>query len=229
MTTTHESLPAPTPPRARGFLHRYWKVLVPVGLVVTGVVAWLAFGLFGVQYIFIDDRVDEAGPVFASGAGAAPAPTPAAPGTTAAPTTAAPGTTAAPATTSPPSTAAPATTAPTTTAPVVTTVAIGQFIDRSHPTRGTASVLTDGTDQRFLRFEDFETDNGPDLDVYLVPASADSHAEVFDDDFVDLGTLKGNVGAQNYEIPPEVDLDRYSTVVIWCTRFAVAFGAADLA
>ena len=39
---------------------------------------------------------------------------------------------------------------------------------------------------------------------------------------------KGNIGPQNYEIPPEVDLDRYSTVVIWFVRFSVAFGAVEL-
>jgi hypothetical protein len=45
---------------------------------------------------------------------------------------------------------------------------------------------------------------------------------------VDLGGLKGNIGPQNYEIGSDVDLDRYSTVVIWCVRFGVAFGAAEL-
>ena len=104
----------------------------------------------------------------------------------------------------------------------------GTFIDRSHPTEGVAVVLNDGTQQRFLRFEDFATDNGPDLNVYLSSAPADASAGEFDDDFVDLGDLKGNIGAQNYEIPTDVDLNRHSTVVIWCVRFSVAFGVAEL-
>ncbi|MCQ3808161.1 MAG: DM13 domain-containing protein [Acidimicrobiia bacterium] len=104
----------------------------------------------------------------------------------------------------------------------------GSFVDRSHPTEGVAVVLNDGTQQRFLRFEDFATDNGPDLNVYLSSAPADASAGAFDDDFVDLGDLKGNIGAQNYEIPTDVDLDRHSTVVIWCVRFGVVFGAAEL-
>lgn len=90
-----------------------------------------------------------------------------------------------------------------------------------------ATVLTDGV-QRFLRFEDFSTDNGPDLNVYLSPAPTDAPASQFDDDFIDLGDLKGNIGSQNYEIPADVDLDFYSTVVIWCVRFSVIFGAAEL-
>ena len=106
--------------------------------------------------------------------------------------------------------------------------ASGEFIDRSHPTSGKAVVLGDGSGTRFLRFEDFETDNGPDLDVYLSSAAHDGPADDFDEDFINLGDLKGNKGNQNYEIPAGVNLDLYSTVVIWCVRFAVAFGAANL-
>jgi hypothetical protein len=40
--------------------------------------------------------------------------------------------------------------------------------------------------------------------------------------------LKSNVGNQQYEIPDDVDLDKYSTVVIWCRAFSVEFGAAQL-
>jgi hypothetical protein len=85
-------------------------------------------------------------------------------------------------------------------------------------------VLGNGTDQRFLRFEPFETDNGPDLNVYLVNSAAGGV-----EDFVDLGNLKGNVGDQNYEIPPGVDLTVHDTVVIWCVRFSSPFGEATLA
>jgi len=46
--------------------------------------------------------------------------------------------------------------------------------------------------------------------------------------YVDLGDLKGNIGSQNYEIPGEVDTDRFSTAVIWCVRFGVAFGAVEM-
>ncbi len=130
----------------------------------------------------------------------------------------------------------PAVTEPVATEPVVTeppqpqiiVEASGSFIDRSHPTEGSAQVLGDGSGQRFLRFEDFRTDNGPDLNVYLSTAPPDASAGQFDDDFIDLGDLKGNVGSQNYEIPIDVDLDHYSTVAIWCVRFGVVFGVADL-
>jgi hypothetical protein len=92
-------------------------------------------------------------------------------------------------------------------------------------------VLEAPSGRRFLRFEGFETSNGPDLVVYLSakePAGPDDwHG--YDQDFVDLGALKGNVGSQNYEIPEGTDLDRYSTAVVWCRRFTVGFAAAPLA
>jgi len=197
---------------------RRWY-LATGGVVVAALVAWLAFGYFGVQAAFIDDEVDQAGPVFDSGASADAAEAPA----TTAPTDPSVGGAGA----GPDADAR--STPPTTAAPTVQVLAQGSFVPRDHPASGTASVLGDGTDQRFLRFEDFATDNGPDLNVYLSTAPADADQGAFDDDFVDLGDLQGNVGDQNYEVPADVDLARYRTVVIWCVRFGVAFGAADLA
>lgn len=106
----------------------------------------------------------------------------------------------------------------------------GRFLSLEHETRGFAKVLEDADGKRFLRFEDFETSNGPDLLVYLsskTPSGTDDwHG--YDADFVDLGPLKGNVGNQNYRIPPDTDLERYSTAVVWCRRFEVGFAAATL-
>ena len=118
---------------------------------------------------------------------------------------------------------------PMPVAPQIVTLVSGEFMSRSHPTSGRALVLNDGSEQRFLRFEDFRTDNGPDVNVWLSSAPPDAPARDFLNDWIDLGDIKGNVGAQNYEIPPSIDLDRYSTVVIWCVRFSVAFGTAPLA
>jgi hypothetical protein len=122
--------------------------------------------------------------------------------------------------------AAPQAAAPADT---VTTVAKGVFHSNAHETRGTATIhrFTDG--RVVLRLSDFMTSNGPDVRVYLVAAS-----DVVDNKtpkeagFVDLGSLKGNIGDQNYEISASVDLSRYRAVSIWCKRFSVNFGAAPL-
>jgi hypothetical protein len=46
--------------------------------------------------------------------------------------------------------------------------------------------------------------------------------------FVDLGSMKGNVGDQNYDVPSNVDFAKYQAVTIWCARFDVNFATAPL-
>lgn len=108
-------------------------------------------------------------------------------------------------------------------------LASGQFedFDKSHKGSGTATIyqLEDGS--HVLRLEDFEVTNGPDLRVYLVPnANPQSGNEVTG--FLELGSLKGNVGDQNYEIPSGTDIGDYGSVVIYCKPFKVIFSVATL-
>ncbi|MFF4260730.1 electron transporter [Streptomyces venezuelae] len=113
------------------------------------------------------------------------------------------------------------------------TLAEGSFISHEHDTKGTAKVvrLTDGS--HLLRLEGLDTSNGPDLRVWLTDAPVKEGVagwRVFDDGtYASLGKLKGNKGDQNYEIPAEVNVADYSSVTIWCDRFDVSFGAAELA
>lgn len=112
---------------------------------------------------------------------------------------------------------------------VATTLAAGPFAGLSHDAAGTAQLvaLEDGT--RYLRFaEDFRVENGPDLVVWLSAAPAGGEASAHTEDFVLFGTLKGNVGSQNYELPAGIDLERYRTAVVWCRRFNVGFAAAPV-
>lgn len=108
----------------------------------------------------------------------------------------------------------------------------GQFVSQEHDTTGTATVLRLPDGQRILRLSNFSTSNGPDLHVWLSDQKLQSGTEgwfVFDDGrHVDLGGLKGNIGDQNYLIPSDVDLGTYPSVSIWCQRFSVSFGAAEL-
>ena len=86
--------------------------------------------------------------------------------------------------------------------------------------------LADGS--RIVRLEGLDTSNGPDLYLYVTTTRAAGEESAFDDEYVNLGRLKGNQGDQNYELPPDTDLARFTTVLIWCDRFDSAFGAADL-
>jgi hypothetical protein len=105
----------------------------------------------------------------------------------------------------------------------------GQFEGQGHEASGSASVYQLADGRKVLRLEDFRTDNGPDLRVYLVEGDdAGDDSAIKTGRIVDLGALKGNAGNQNYELPADVDLDRFRSVSIWCKRFSVNFAAAPL-
>ena len=110
-----------------------------------------------------------------------------------------------------------------------TILASGSFHSVAHDGSGNASIyrLSDGT--RILRFTNFKTSNGPDVHVYLVAAKDASDSEtVKQAGFVEVGALKGNIGDQNYELPSDLDLNKYRAVTIWCKRFSVNFATASL-
>lgn len=102
----------------------------------------------------------------------------------------------------------------------------GSFESVAHPAEGIATTIRTAAGARVLTLTNFEVDNGPDLRVYLVAGPARDESGV--DDFEDLGALKGNTGNQQYELPRGLDLERYSTVVIWCRAFSVNFARAPL-
>jgi len=110
----------------------------------------------------------------------------------------------------------------------IRTLSAATFRSYEHSTSGRARVIATAGGRRYIRFEDFETSNGPALKVYLSAAPASGPGDEFDDRFVDLGDLKGNIGSQNYAIPGQVRLDAYRSVVVWCKRFSVPFAAAPL-
>ncbi len=111
-----------------------------------------------------------------------------------------------------------------------TVLLAGEFQSRAHEGRGLAQVLELPGGERVLRLLSFETLNGPDLQVYLLGApNVDDRAGLEAAGFLTLGALKGNVGDQNYVIPPGTDLTRYRAVSAWCRRFGVNFTTAELA
>jgi hypothetical protein len=108
-------------------------------------------------------------------------------------------------------------------------LASGQFHSGAHETKGVATVFQLADGKKTLRLTDFATSNGPDVHVYLVASNdAKDNDAVTNAGFIDIGTLKGNIGDQNYELPAGVDLAKYRAVTIWCKRFSVNFGTAPL-
>ncbi len=102
-------------------------------------------------------------------------------------------------------------------------VASGMFVgfDDIHHGSGTASLIK--TDSGYvLRFEeDFVVANGPDLYVGL-----GTDGQYVKDS--EISKLKGNIGSQNYELPPDFDITTTNEVWIWCRAFSTPFARAVL-
>ncbi|MFJ8077077.1 DM13 domain-containing protein [Streptomyces sp. NPDC096176] len=107
-------------------------------------------------------------------------------------------------------------------------LARGSFISHGHPTSGTARTFRLADGGQILRFEDLKTDEGPDVRVYLSMRSAQEAEDGLGVGAIQLAHLKGNLGNQNYVVPVGTDLSGFKSAVIWCKRFSVSFGAADL-
>ena len=107
----------------------------------------------------------------------------------------------------------------------------GKLQGQAHPTSGRATIYDSGGGKRSLRLTNFETSNGPDVHVVLVRADDESLKQDIvkgNLDNVELGSLKGNQGDQNYDLPTGADLQKYSAVAIYCERFHAVFGVARL-
>lgn len=89
-----------------------------------------------------------------------------------------------------------------------------------HPAKGEVLiVVADG--KKYIRYENYQTINGPDLFVYL---SKDLEGK----DFVDIGPVKATEGNINYEIPSGVNPEDYKYVLTWCKKFGVLFNSAEI-
>ena len=111
-------------------------------------------------------------------------------------------------------------------------IATGNFrgADATHDASGSVSILR-GEGETHLRFEGYDATDGPD--VYLYVSSNPDGA--FDEGATKIlvpggaedgqATLRGNF---NVPLPAGVDPEKIGSVIVWCKRFGVTFGLAEL-
>ena len=101
-------------------------------------------------------------------------------------------------------------------------LASGEFVGvDGHGGTGKATVVEEPDGDRVLTFTDFDVDPGSNVDVYLSASPTDVSQRI------DLGDLKGNVGDQQYEIPPDANLSDHPNVVLYCIPFSVRIAVAE--
>lgn len=96
----------------------------------------------------------------------------------------------------------------------------GTFESAVHPTSGTVRVYEDKDKNRTLVFENFKTDAGPDLRIYLAEDKAVTN-------FIQVTNMVKN-GNSFVTIPMSANLQKQNHVLIWCKQFSVLFGSAKL-
>ncbi|GAA5220668.1 DM13 domain-containing protein [Membranihabitans marinus] len=97
----------------------------------------------------------------------------------------------------------------------------GSFVGKTGH-RVSGSVVVSADSKTLTLQEDFSTQSGPGLQIYL-SKSADSGSGG-----IDLGAIKSNSGTQTYTIPDGVKVSDYKFVLVYCKPFSVVFGAAEL-
>ena len=105
----------------------------------------------------------------------------------------------------------------------------GTVYDVDKKGKGTVVVYQLGDGSRVLRLEDFYVSINSDLEIRLSPLPAPkTTVEAVSAPFKPLAPLKATVGSMNYPIPPEIDITKFHSIVIWCELTHNAYAAAGL-
>lgn len=102
-----------------------------------------------------------------------------------------------------------------------TMLATGSFISSAHTTAGTVKVVKDAANKLYLVFENFRTDGGPDLRIWMSPNNNGNP-------YQELGLLKATGGNFYYELDTSFNYTTNNRVLIWCRQFSILFGYAVL-
>ncbi len=103
----------------------------------------------------------------------------------------------------------------------LTTIVSGTFVSSAHTSSGTARIAKDAANKIYLVFENFKTDNGPDLRVWLSANNNGTPAQ-------EVGLLKAVTGNFSYELDASFNYTTNNRVLIWCKQFSVLFGYSAL-
>jgi hypothetical protein len=107
------------------------------------------------------------------------------------------------------------------TLPVGTLISSGIFVSNAHTTSGTAKIIRDAAGKTHLVIENINTDNGPDLRIWLSPNNNGSP-------YQEIGKLKAVSGNFSYELNVSINHTANNRVLIWCEYFSILFGHAVL-
>ena len=116
-----------------------------------------------------------------------------------------------------------------TTALAGSTIAEGEFIEKEKSLSGNWSIEQSEGKRYIVLAADFKARKGPDLKIFLSPRSIDSvNGKTAIKGSALVANLKEIKGGQIYEIPNELDISQYKSLLIHCEKYAVLWGGGAL-
>ena len=105
----------------------------------------------------------------------------------------------------------------------------GSWTNRGYDIAGEWQIV-EREGNRFIIFDNnFKTRSGPDLKVYLSKTRINQlDGSNVDQSSIKIGALQSSEGAQEYQIPNELILDSFKSVVIYCEKYAHLWGGSDI-
>jgi len=101
-----------------------------------------------------------------------------------------------------------------------------------HAVSGRVKIVSiDG--EKYLRFEDYQQTQGPDVFLYLTPSEDPGSSQEIDAGRkirIDGGPDGGEItkeGNFNQKLPSDIEISKYNGVGVWCDAFSVPFGSAS--
>jgi hypothetical protein len=118
----------------------------------------------------------------------------------------------------------------TMTAPGASAVSKGDFYRIDQVGQGTATIYRLPTGTYALRFDNFFVTPNSDLEVRLSPLDAPKSTDQFANgpQSALIRALDVTAGSLNFDIPPDVNIRQYRSVVLWCEVQHSAYAAASL-
>jgi len=108
-------------------------------------------------------------------------------------------------------------------------LAAGEFHSVSHKGKGSVRIVEKDDGRRFLQIDEFQTYHRPDLVVLLISAN-----DAFENEAVkaagkfEVGRLKRDEGSMEYELPIDLEMDRFNAVTVWNNEYEVNYTTAPL-
>ena len=105
----------------------------------------------------------------------------------------------------------------------------GTWTKKSVAIDGGWSIVEKNGSQVLMLDENFSTNSGPDLKIFLSRQSISSlTGKNAINDAILVSPLQSNRGAQEYVLPANIDLSQFQSVIIHCESFSKLWGGSSL-